>query len=77
MASGILRLLPHSHPHRSQLCHCINRHSHTTASDKLFADAAREEAEARPRHRKSSRLTAIENEHENWDGDERIEDAVL
>ncbi|KAG6846702.1 hypothetical protein H0H93_012343, partial [Arthromyces matolae] len=46
-------------------------------SDKLFADAAREEAQARPRHRKSSRLTALENEHENWDGDERIEDAVL
>ncbi|KAG6893147.1 hypothetical protein C0992_011150, partial [Termitomyces sp. T32_za158] len=69
--------IPHLHPHRSQLCNCLYRHSHNSASDKLFADAAREEAEEQGRAKQPSRLTALENEHENWDGDERIQDAVL
>ncbi|KAH8096641.1 hypothetical protein BXZ70DRAFT_896054 [Cristinia sonorae] len=44
------------------------------ASSKLFADAAKEEVadEGRP-----TRLTQLENEHENWMGEERIQDAVL
>ncbi|KAG6883224.1 hypothetical protein C0992_009366, partial [Termitomyces sp. T32_za158] len=48
-----------------------------SASDKLFADAAREEAEEQSRAKQPSRLTSLENEHENWDGDERMQDAVL
>lgn len=50
-----------------------------TASDKLFADAAREEAEEleASTSRKSTRITFLENQHENWTGEERIEDAVL
>ncbi|KAF8076826.1 hypothetical protein FPV67DRAFT_1618780 [Lyophyllum atratum] len=51
------------------------RGAHGSASDKLFADAAHEEAEAKPQ--KSSYLMRLENEHENWDGEERMQDAVL
>jgi len=49
-----------------------------SASAKLFADAEveeREEVEAQKN--KSSRLTQLEQEHENWTGDESIKDAVL
>ncbi|KAK0207055.1 hypothetical protein DFS33DRAFT_1257228 [Desarmillaria ectypa] len=46
-----------------------------SASDRLFADAAREETVSS--HPKSSRLTALENEHTNWTGDESMRDAVL
>ncbi|KAG6853135.1 hypothetical protein C0991_006615 [Blastosporella zonata] len=49
----------------------------SSASDKLFADAAREEADAKAQLKQSSRLAALESERENWDGDERIQDAVL
>ncbi|KAG6831979.1 hypothetical protein H0H87_003123 [Tephrocybe sp. NHM501043] len=58
-------------------CYPLSHQAHTSASDKLFADAAREEAEESAQRRQSSRITALENEHENWDGDERMEDAVL
>jgi DnaJ homolog subfamily C member 28 len=50
------------------------------ASSKLFADAEREEAEddsALSSPRKSSKLTALEQQNENWTGDESIQDAVL
>ncbi|KAF5371287.1 hypothetical protein D9758_004245 [Tetrapyrgos nigripes] len=63
---------------------------YSNASDKLFADAAREEAaEAQPLldasansrtgSGKSQYLQSLENQHMqyNWDGDERMEDAVL
>lgn len=43
------------------------------ASDKLFADAAREETKTPQRGRTPTRI----HQHENWDGDEKIEDAVL
>jgi DnaJ homolog subfamily C member 28 len=43
----------------------------TSASAKLFADAAREEAET------PSRITLLETQHENWTGDESTQDAVL
>ncbi|PBK93910.1 hypothetical protein ARMGADRAFT_1164749 [Armillaria gallica] len=46
-----------------------------SASNRLFADAAREETVSSPQ--KSSRLTALENEHTNWTGDESMQDAVL
>ncbi|KAK0499522.1 hypothetical protein EDD18DRAFT_1151513 [Armillaria luteobubalina] len=46
-----------------------------SASDRLFADAAREETVSYPP--KSPRLTALENEHANWTGDESVQDAVL
>jgi len=42
-----------------------------SASDKLFADAVREEVTTPQRRRPRINL------HENWDGDEKIEDAVL
>ncbi|KAG6860840.1 hypothetical protein C0995_006978 [Termitomyces sp. Mi166 len=71
--TGIL----HLHPHRSQLCNCLYRNSHNSASDKLFADATREEAQEQGQIKYPSRITALENEHENWDGDERIQDTVL
>lgn len=46
-----------------------------SASSKLFADAAREEAEEE--QPKSSRLTVLENQEDNWTGDESVRDAVL
>ncbi|KAI4517453.1 hypothetical protein K525DRAFT_243364 [Schizophyllum commune Loenen D] len=46
------------------------------ASAKLFADAEREEEELREEARKS-KLPFLERQHDNWTGDERIEDAVL
>lgn len=52
--------------------------SYTTqnASDKLFADAEREESgEADSQNRQ--KLDALVQQHENWTGEERIQDAVL
>jgi hypothetical protein len=49
----------------------------TSASAKLFTDAAREEAEAQSQPRNSSRITLLENQHENWEGDESTQDVVL
>ena len=52
--------------------------SYTTqnASDKLFADAEREESgEVDSQNRQ--KLDALVQQHENWTGEERIQDAVL
>ncbi|KAF5387877.1 hypothetical protein D9615_000832 [Tricholomella constricta] len=72
----IILPLHRSHP-RPTSCFVHSRNTHSSASDKLFADAAREEAQADSQPKKSARLSLLENEHENWDGDERIQDAVL
>ncbi|KAI0677182.1 hypothetical protein C8Q78DRAFT_961698 [Trametes maxima] len=48
-----------------------------SASSKLFQDAAREEAEEQEASRNSSALSRLENQHENWDGDEPMQHAVL
>ncbi|KAL1747274.1 hypothetical protein HDZ31DRAFT_32346 [Schizophyllum fasciatum] len=50
--------------------------SDRSASAKLFADAEREEEELLENARRS-KLPFLENRHENWTGEERIEDAVL
>jgi len=51
-----------------------------SSSAKLFADAQREEAESE-KHvgetSKSSQLPFLERQHENWTGDESIQDSVL
>ncbi|KAK1229263.1 hypothetical protein PQX77_007685 [Marasmius sp. AFHP31] len=47
------------------------------ASDKLFGDAAREEARGEAVRQKSPHLTFLEKRDENWTGDESIQDAVL
>ncbi|KAF9075333.1 hypothetical protein BDP27DRAFT_1257868 [Rhodocollybia butyracea] len=48
-----------------------------SASEKLFADAAREEAEGRDTRPKSAYLLSLEQKHENWTGEESTQDAVL
>lgn len=49
-----------------------------SGSAKLFADAEVEEANERANEsQRSSRLSFLENQHANWDGEERMEDAVL
>jgi hypothetical protein len=49
-----------------------------SGSAKLFADAALEEAEEHViQSQRRSRLPFLENQHVNWDGEERVEDAVL
>jgi DnaJ family protein C protein 28 len=51
-----------------------------TGSRKLFADAALEEAEEHANNNSSqhkSHLQFLENQYTNWDGEERMEDAVL
>ena len=48
-----------------------------TASAKLFEDAARDEAAEQEALRKSSLVSRLETEHENWTGDEPVEHAVL
>ncbi|PPR04442.1 hypothetical protein CVT26_002271 [Gymnopilus dilepis] len=45
-----------------------------SGSAKLFADAVKEEAEERVR---SAKLSVLEQEYENWTGEENIKDAVL
>lgn len=54
----------------------VLKYSTKSASDKLFDDAAREEAEA-PSCSASSLTRVVYEQHENWDGDERIQDTVL
>lgn len=63
--------------HKSILFHrrFVLKYSTKSASDKLFDDAAREEAEATSASTSSS--TRVVEQHENWDGDERIQDTVL
>jgi hypothetical protein len=51
-----------------------------TGSGKLFVDAVLEEAEEHANNNSSQRkshLQFLENQHANWDGEERMEDAVL
>ncbi|KAH8834371.1 hypothetical protein DL96DRAFT_1580345 [Flagelloscypha sp. PMI_526] len=62
----------------SFLSRCSSSGSGVTGSAKLFLDAESEETPEAERLRsmKSSALAALEAEH-NWDGDERMEDAVL
>ncbi|KIK61762.1 hypothetical protein GYMLUDRAFT_166095 [Collybiopsis luxurians FD-317 M1] len=55
----------------------FRNYSTPKASDKLFADAAREEAQGETVRPKSAYLQALEEKHENWTGDENIQDAVL
>lgn len=59
--------------------HVRNVSTHdNSASSKLFEDAAREEAEEQQAAaHKSSKLSALESQRENWDGDEPIQHAVL
>ncbi|KAF8644275.1 hypothetical protein AX16_008577 [Volvariella volvacea WC 439] len=56
------------------------RPAYQTASEKLFADALKEEAEeslaAQSPNSKLSSLVA-QHQYPNWDGDERVEDTVL
>lgn len=49
--------------------------SSRSASEKLLADAKEEESGPLPQ--KSSHLSALESQDENWTGDERIQDTVL
>ncbi|CUA70157.1 hypothetical protein RSOLAG22IIIB_00505 [Rhizoctonia solani] len=60
------------HFHR-QWC---KRSNHQSASAKLFADAEAEEREHETRS-KPSQADIIRQKQENWDGEERIQDAVL
>ncbi|KAF9448961.1 hypothetical protein P691DRAFT_728713 [Macrolepiota fuliginosa MF-IS2] len=71
-----LPTLQYTTPHRS-----THSHKHS-ASDKLFADASREELSSEETgttadYAKSPKLQILEQEHENWTGDENIKDAVL
>ena len=72
--------------HRSTTIYRLYHHNsaknaphNTTGSAKLFADAAREEAEEQSLSASSipSRIPFLENQHENWTGDESTQDAVL
>jgi DnaJ homolog subfamily C member 28 len=47
------------------------------ASAKLFQDAANEEAELAEKAARVSRLEARQTQHENWTGEESMQDAVL
>ncbi|KAH9927274.1 uncharacterized protein B0H18DRAFT_1003826 [Fomitopsis serialis] len=47
------------------------------ASDKLLEDAAREEAEETRRPARPSRAQILEDQNQNWTGDESVQDAVL
>ncbi|OJT09509.1 hypothetical protein TRAPUB_14008 [Trametes pubescens] len=64
-------------PHLSPNVRSVSTHDNS-ASSKLFEDAAREEAEEQQAAaRKSSKLSALETQQENWNGDESIQHAVL
>ncbi|KAG0709927.1 hypothetical protein DFH29DRAFT_886540 [Suillus ampliporus] len=75
--SGFLRASPrlrrcfHSSP-------ATRAESHHRASEKLFADAEQEEAEdARNAKPSSSKIPQLQNQDENWTGEESMRDAVL
>ena len=53
------------------------QHTDRRASAKLFQDAANEEAELAQKAARMSKLEALQTRHENWTGDEPIQDAVL
>lgn len=55
----------------------VARGSHGSASAKLFADAEKEEQGEAERASKPSQADILMNKHENWDGDERLQDTVL
>ncbi|KAJ3721158.1 hypothetical protein EV361DRAFT_848463 [Lentinula raphanica] len=61
----------------SHSLHSSHQRDGPSASEKLFADAAAEEAEGTSIRQKSSYLQTLEQKHENWDGEERMQDAVL
>lgn len=63
-------------PRLPQAVRNASTHNHS-ASSKLFQDAEKEEAEEQEAARKSSALSALEREQENWTGDEPIQHAVL
>jgi len=71
----LLRQFRYNHAHHLHSPARLLSHD-TRASSKLFADAEREEKEEAQR-KPSSKLTALEQQHENWTGDESIQDAVL
>ncbi|KAI0089221.1 hypothetical protein BDY19DRAFT_1041588 [Irpex rosettiformis] len=52
-------------------------HTDHRASAKLFQDAANEDAEEAEQAARASRLNALETKHQNWDGEESMQDAVL
>lgn len=47
------------------------------ASAKLFQDAANEEAELAEQAARAHKVNALATKHENWDGEESMQDAVL
>ncbi|KAG9118812.1 hypothetical protein FRC07_006490 [Ceratobasidium sp. 392] len=55
----------------------LARRNHQSASVKLFADAEAEEREQADRRSKPSQADILMSKHENWDGDERVQDTVL
>ncbi|KAG6333347.1 hypothetical protein ID866_5738 [Astraeus odoratus] len=69
------QLFPRHIHYRTPLYHQGTR----SASDKLFEDAVREEAEERDSAtaRGRNRLLRPENQHENWTGEESVQDVVL
>lgn len=71
-----------SFPHRDLLSTVYTRFnsSNQSGSAKLFADAEREESEAAAApqsQRGASRIPFLEQQHENWTGEESMQDAVL
>ncbi|KAH7930633.1 hypothetical protein BV22DRAFT_1000059 [Leucogyrophana mollusca] len=79
----LLRLQFTPFPGRSagfSTCNVVFADSNQSASAKLFADAAREEADEALEEAKiqtSSQIPLLENQHQNWDGEECMQDAVL
>ncbi|KAJ3743525.1 hypothetical protein DFH05DRAFT_1496389 [Lentinula detonsa] len=63
--------------HFSCSSYCRHQKNEVNASDKLFSDAVKEETEGTTTRPKSAYLQFLEQKHENWDGEERVQDAVL
>ncbi|KAH7916241.1 hypothetical protein BJ138DRAFT_995992 [Hygrophoropsis aurantiaca] len=61
------------------ISHANHADSNQSASAKLFADASREEAEEALNETQSShsKIPFLEHQHENWTGEESMQDAVL
>jgi len=57
-------------------CQVFRSYTTQNASDKLFADAEREES-GEVDSQSRQKLDALVQQHENWTGEERIQDAVL
>ncbi|CAL1700074.1 unnamed protein product [Somion occarium] len=82
--TNIVRLIPSSQRLRPPCCYRIHARLYSEAkkvdhraSSKLFQDAAQEDAAEQEAQARSSRLTAFENQHDNWTGEESMQDAVL